>query len=142
MVTAGEIMTRNVRTVPPEALLSTALAIMRDQDIRHLLVATGNDLVGVLSNRDYRRVLERTGPDGTIHGVNAILVSEIMTPARNVITARPDTPVLSLAQLMVSRKVGCIPVVDDQHRPIGIVTQKDVMRALTSAGLPLQHPSP
>lgn len=141
MVTASEIMIRNIQTVAPEALLSTALAVMRDQDIRHLAVMKDDELAGVLSNRDYRRVLERTGPDGTIHGVDAIRVSEIMTPARDVITARPDTPVLNIAQLMVSRKVGCIPVVDEQHRLIGLLTQKDVMRELTSARVPRPLPS-
>ena len=141
MVTANEIMIRNIQTVAPESLLSTALAVMRDQDIRHLVVMKDDELAGVLSNRDYRRVLERTGPDGTIHGVDSIRVSEIMTPARDVITARPDTPVLNIAQLMVIRKVGCIPVVDEQHRLIGLLTQKDVMRELTSARVTPPLPS-
>jgi CBS domain-containing protein len=68
-------------------------------------------------------------------------VSEIMTPARDVITVRPDTPVIDIAQLMVIRKVGCIPVVDEQHRLIGLLTQTDVMRELTSARGPRPLPS-
>jgi CBS domain-containing protein len=141
MVTASEIMIRDIQTVAPDAALSTALAVMRSQDIRHLVVMKDDDLAGVLSNRDYRRVLERTGPDGSIHGVDTIRVSEIMTPARAVITVRPDTPVLDIAELMVTRKVGCILVVDEQHRLVGLLTQTDVMRALTSARGPRPLPS-
>lgn len=108
----------------------SALAIMRQEDIRHLLVLDGERLVGVVSNRDYRRILERARPDGSVQHVPDLRVTEIMTPEDQLVTARPDTPMLDVAKLITARKVGCIPVLDARDRPIGILTQKDVLAAL------------
>lgn len=52
-------------------------------------------------------------------------VREIMT--RDVLTARPDTPVHRIAQLMRDRNVGGIPVVDDTGRIVGIVSELDLI---------------
>ena len=53
-----------------------------------------------------------------------------MTKTPHVITVHPDTPVVNIAQLMVLRKVGAMPIVDAQGRVVGILTQKDVLREL------------
>jgi CBS domain-containing protein len=108
---------------------------MRDGDIRHLAVLDGDRLVGLLSNRDYRRVLERADASGTIRGVSSITVGEIMTPVSSLITGRPDMPLLTVAQLMVTRKIGCLPVVDEAHHLVGLLTQKDVLRWLAGQRL-------
>lgn len=133
-MTATTIVARNIMRAPPETVLPTqtiwaALAIMRERDIRHLLVVRGDELVGVLSNRDYRRILERLGPDETIRGIGTITVAEIMTPAVQVVTALPDTPLRDIAQLVIEKKIGCVPIVAS-GRALGIVTQKDVLAAL------------
>lgn len=127
---ARDRMSRTVRAVLPDLSVWSALSMMRQEEIRHLLVIDGERLVGVISNRDYRRVLERARPDGSVHGLADLRVSEIMTPGGQLVTARPDTPILEVARLIVTRKVGCIPVLDAQDRPVGILTQKDVMAAL------------
>jgi CBS domain-containing protein len=133
---AGDAMATDLLTVMPTTPIGAALEIMKTRDVRHLLVLDGQELAGVLSNRDYRRVLDRADEAGTIRGVHDIVVREIMTPAVQVISARPDTPLLNIAQLMVMKKVGCIPVLDNHKRPIGILTQKDVMEHLTRPRLP------
>lgn len=127
---AQDRMSRDLRSVPPSLSVWSALAIMRQEDIRHLLVMEGERLVGVVSNRDYRRILERARPDGSVQHVPDLRVTEIMTPQGQLVTARPDTPMLDVAKLITARKVGCIPVLDARDRPIGILTQKDVLAAL------------
>lgn len=128
---AQDIMITNPHVIVPTTTIWTALALMRDQDIRHLVVTDAQGtLVGVLSNRDFRRVLNLLDPTGTIRHVNNLTVAEIMTKTPEVITAHPDTPLLNIAQLIVAKKVGCVPVLDAQRRVVGIVTQKDVMGAL------------
>jgi acetoin utilization protein AcuB len=123
-------MARDPVTVPPDARILSALAIMRNWGVRHLLVVEDDRLVGVLSNRDYRKVLERVGPDGTIRGVHDVTVAEIMTPGEQVITAAPETPLREVAALVVSRGIGCLPLVDPAGRPVGILSQKDVLAGL------------
>lgn len=129
-VTTEARMSRNFKSVPLTLSVWAALAMMRQEDIRHLLVMDGERLVGVISNRDYRRILERAGPGGDVRGIFDVTVSEIMTPGRALVTVRPDTPILDVARLIATRKIGCLPVVDASGRPVGLLTQKDVMTAL------------
>jgi acetoin utilization protein AcuB len=138
MILAADVMHARLRTVRPSDTIWTALDIMQNNEIRHVLVtdADGTQLFGVLSNRDYRRVLDRTDSTGTIRGIREIRVEEIMTAKERLITGHPDTPILNIAQLMVLKGVGCVPILDGQHRPIGILTQKDVMQELTRVRLP------
>lgn len=128
---AQDVMVRNPQTVSAETTVWTALAVMGQRDIRHLPVTDGGGtLQGILSNRDFRRVLDFLDPEGRIRHVQELRVSDIMTKTPEIITAHPDTPLVNIAQLMVLRKVGAVPIVDAQHRVIGILTQKDVMREL------------
>ena len=130
---ARDVMTRAPRTVEPETTILTALALMRDGGIRHLVVVDdAGRLAGVVSNRDYRKVLDSTDAAGVIHGIRDVKIKDIMTPGRSLVTAGPDTPLLDVARLMVGKKVGCVPVVDDVRRPIGILTQADVIEKLLS----------
>jgi acetoin utilization protein AcuB len=133
---AADVMRKDIVSIGPETSIMVALALMKEHDIRHLLVLDGDDLAGVLSNRDYRRVLYRANADGSVSDVHGIVVKDIMTPVEVVIVAHPDTPLMNIAQLMVVKKVGCIPVMNGDRRPIGLVTQKDVMEQLTRPRLP------
>jgi CBS domain-containing protein len=124
-------MVRDPQTVAPSTTVWAALALMRQGDLRHLpVVDDDGTLRGILSNRDFRRLLDFLDPEGRIPHVRNIVVSEIMTKMPQVITAQPDTPVVDIAQLMVMRKVGAMPIVDAQRRVVGILTQKDVLREL------------
>jgi len=128
---AQEVMVRDPRTILASATVWTALALMRQEDIRHLPVTDEDGgLRGVLSNRDFRRLLDRLDPEGRIPHVRDIPVAAIMTDVAQVVTAHPETPLVNIAQLMVMRKVGAVPIVDARHRVIGIITQQDVLREL------------
>lgn len=129
-MTARECMTTDLKTVPPDLNVWSALAIMNQGDIRHLLVMDNDRLVGVLSNRDYRRILEQARPDGSVQHIRDYSVGQIMTRKEHLVTVGPDTPLLAVAERIVSRRIGCVPVVDSSDRPIGMLTQKDVMAAL------------
>lgn len=66
-----------------------------------------------------------------------VLVTEIMT--RSVTCASRDLHRDAIVRLMVTNHIGCIPVVDELGRPIGIVTKLDLVEqllALGSIGLP------
>ena len=43
------------------------------------------------------------------------------------ITARPDASIESLISLMTANHISCVPIVDDEHRPTGIVTKLDLI---------------
>jgi CBS domain-containing protein len=56
---------------------------------------------------------------------NRIPLREIM--CRNLVCARPDLDIESVIDLMVRNHLGCIPVVDEQRRPLGVITKFDIV---------------
>lgn len=65
-------------------------------------------------------------------------VADLMT--RDPATCASNTPLREVARMMVERDCGAIPVVDEQTRPIGIVTDRDIVtRAVASGENPLEH---
>jgi CBS domain-containing protein len=53
------------------------------------------------------------------------MVGEIMT--RNVLTAKPDTPVVEIVQLMSKQHITGLPVVDEDNRLLGVVSESDII---------------
>jgi len=59
--------------------------------------------------------------------VNSDLVAVTEIMSRATVTSRADSSVDSLIGLMTQHHVGCIPIVDEQGRPTGIVTKLDLL---------------
>lgn len=59
------------------------------------------------------------------------LVRDSMTP--DPVTARPETPVARLAQMMVDAHVHRLIIVDEQHHPLGIISTTDIVAAVARA---------
>ena len=116
-------MSRDPLTVTPDASIGHVVRLMRARGIRHLLVMDGERLAGIVSNRDAHRLL--LGGDHTIPP--RAPVARVMT--ENVVTVSPDTPVIVAARELLDGKIGALPVVEGD-RPIGILTQSDVLEAL------------
>jgi acetoin utilization protein AcuB len=122
-------MSREVQSVPSDCTLLTALALMRHHGIRHLLVADADRLAGLVSNRDFRVVLDWIGPDGRIARFADATVRDIMTPADRLVMVEPHWPLPEIARLFIDRKVGVLPV-ERGGRAVGVISVVDVLRAL------------
>jgi acetoin utilization protein AcuB len=112
--------------------VSTAHQRMQNNNLRHLPVVTGADkLVGVITDRDIRQVGASDEPHLAAYELTYLLekmaVKEVMT--RQVVTVRRQTPVVEAARLLLEKKFGCLPVVDDDHSLVGIITVSDLLRA-------------
>jgi CBS-domain-containing membrane protein len=73
----------------------------------------------------------RSGPDFTATPAESTEIATIMT--REVVTARKDDSFEALVTILVATGFSAVPIVDDRHRPIGIVTMIDALRAWRSA---------
>ena len=130
--TVSQFMSTDLFTVKPDDLIDLAASVMDWRHIRHVPVEDAEGrLVGLITHRALLRLIS--------HGNRAtesrpITVREIMV--ENPITVSPATPSLTAIELMRTKRVGCLPVVDGAHL-VGIVTSYDFLEA--SAKLFQQH---
>jgi acetoin utilization protein AcuB len=120
-------MTREVVALSPQATAGEALALCRERRIRHLPVLEDGRLVGIVSDRDLRSATPALGDPARAEALGKIVVHEVM--AREVATIHPDDPIEEAANAMRERKIGCLPVVEDDNL-VGVITSSDVMEAL------------
>jgi len=129
-------MTPSPITVTPETTVAEAINIVQQKNIRHLLVEDEQGgLAGVLSDRDLRsarpssvaRSLER---DRVEEQVNNTPVSVLMT--RDCLKLTPSATLDDALLLFQSRKIGALPVVNDEDKVVGIFTTADLMNAYRS----------
>ena len=72
-------------------------------------------------------VLRRLGRGGVTRPSNIDRqVSDVLT--RDVVTASRDCAIAKVIRMFQSRRIRCIPVVDDERRLVGIVGRKDILR--------------
>ena len=129
-MTARDLMQRDVKSVDPETTVWSALSVMRQEGLGHLFVTAEDQMLGVLSNRDYRRMLEWARPDGTIQEIFRLSVAQIMTPWERLVVVGPETPLEDVVDLVLQRRLSYVPVVDLLNRPLGVVTERDLLSGL------------
>lgn len=128
-LTVRDLMTARVVVLEETTTLQEAVRTMVSNGIRHLPVVKDNQPVAVLSDRDVRmKVSDLLDPDERRSYMETTVV--MAHASRPVTTATADTPVRDAAQIFVESRIGCLPVVDDQGRLIGIVTQTDLLKWL------------
>jgi acetoin utilization protein AcuB len=145
-------MTRRPITIDPEARLPTALTLMRDNQIRHLPVVDDKSrLVGIITDRDLRSAAmapsfaEFLPPDlkRAVESAATLLeglrVRDAMT--WSVVTTRPDAPVPEAGAIMFQRRIGSLPVCAEGQL-VGIVTERDICKALMTAMQPVRGADP
>jgi CBS domain-containing protein len=115
--TVSEVMTRDVRTLPPDETITRARRVMGDHGHgAYPLVDEDGSLAGIVARGDLLRAPELDGGP----------VADVASP--DVVTVAPDEPVLAALQLMLEEEVEHLPVVDD-GRLVGICTRTDILRA-------------
>ena len=127
-----ERMTSPAVTITPETPFQEALKLMRDKKFRRLpVVDSVGKIVGIVSERDMLHASPSPATSLSVWEVNYLLwklkISDIMT--HNVLTLNQDTPIEDAASLMVTHKIGGVPVVDDSGKVVGVITETDIFRA-------------
>jgi acetoin utilization protein AcuB len=117
-----DIMSRDIKTIGPEASAAAAREAMRTNGTRHLLVRDGRDVVGIVSDRDLGGKLAASGAK-----IGSLSVGDLMTST--VVTARPETTIRQAANLLRGHIIGCLVIVDGA-RLVGIVTTTDLLELL------------
>ncbi len=124
-----DIMSEKMVTISESDRLSTVEDIMTLGRVRHMPGVHAGTLVGVVSERDLLRTslsnLTEFGSEERRLFLHAVEIARVMSAPP--ITIAPDATVEEAAQMMADRKIGCLPVLEDE-RLLGIVTETDVLR--------------
>ncbi len=125
-VSIAEVMVHPVQTLFQSNLqdIFAVLFLFRRYRIRHLpIVDEAEKLVGVVSPETLRQVLKPANL------LKMRRVAEVMST--DVVQARPEASVLSLARQMAEHRVSCVVIVDhagETPQPIGIITERDIVQ--------------
>jgi acetoin utilization protein AcuB len=123
-------MSREVVTAGPDTTVLQAGQIMIERSIRRLPVVENGQLAGIVTYGDVRgaRASSATGLDiwELSYLLSRLTIREIMTP--NPITVSPDDTIGRAAQLLLKYMIGGLPVIDNEGRLVGIITESDIFR--------------
>ncbi len=120
-----EIKGRDLWSIGPRASVYDALRMMSDKDIGALVVIENDRMVGIMSERDYARKVVLLGKAS-----RETTVDEIMS--KKVYTIHPDQTVEEAMDLMNSKRVRHLPVVEesDDLKVLGMISIGDVVKAI------------
>lgn len=113
---------RDIWSLPPNATVYEAIDQMAQKGVGALLIMEGEQLVGIVSERDYARKVILKGKSS-----RETRVSEIMS--HPVICARPELKVEQAMALMIDKRVRHLPVMVGE-RVVGVISMRDVVRGI------------
>ena len=114
-----------IHAVAPDASVYDAILQMDERRVGALLVMRGDQLVGVISERDYTRKVILLG-----RASKETKVEEIMSS--NVISVRPDMRLGECLKLVTERGIRHLPVLDDTSKVVGLLSIGDLVRAVVA----------
>jgi len=131
----GSMMHTQVITATPEMSLAEVQRLMRDNNIRHVPVVSGNRLAGIITDRDLR---EAAPSPATTLTRGEIAYQMATTPIKTCMTTdvvwiSPDITMVDAARVLMQRKIDCLPVVDNGIL-VGVVTAIDCLHAFLHPG--------
>jgi len=121
-----EVKGHDVWSIGPKASVYDALRMMSYKNVGALVILEGDEMVGIMSERDYARKVVLLGQTS-----NETLVEEIMS--KHVHTIHPDQTIEEAMEIMNSNHIRHLPVVDDNDdgkRVLGMITIRDVVKAI------------
>lgn len=109
----------HVLSIGPEATVLDAALVMNEHKVGSLLVMSGGQLIGIITERDilHRVVVNRRDP-----GVTPVL--EVMTT--EVICCQPHTPIEEARGVLKNRRIRHLPVVDEAKCLCGLISIGDL----------------
>ncbi|MFB9886803.1 CBS domain-containing protein [Balneatrix alpica] len=132
MKTVAELMSTKLQLLKETDTLAHARDLMRQYNIRNLPVVAsdGQTFAGIISQRailkESFRLVSQHGVAGMAEQESMILVAEVM--ARDVITATPETTLVTAGRYCMENKHGCLPILNDQGHLMGLITPSDYVR--------------
>ncbi|MGD8344169.1 MAG: CBS and ACT domain-containing protein [Desulfobacterales bacterium] len=127
-------MSTPVVTIAEDDSMHKAIRLMSDHSIKTLPVLKNDRLVGIVTDRDLKRA---SASDATslafyelLDIISKIKIKQVMT--KDPVTVHPEYTIEEAANLLRQKRISGAPVVDDQNRPVGVITKEDLFKVLSS----------
>ena len=114
-----ELMTSNPRTIGQDQPVAEAAKMMRDEDVGLAPIVDGDKLIGAVTDRDIVTRVVAMGKDPASTSVREVASSD-------VVTVGPEQNLDDALNLMARHQVRRLPVVEEDGRLLGVVSQGDV----------------
>jgi CBS domain-containing membrane protein len=128
----SDIMSTEVICISDGASLKDAHHLMQTRGVRHLPVISETDgtLVGILT---HKKMIASVLSMLNKYGQGALDRKERYTPIATVMdkdcqSLTPDEPLTVVVEYFIGNKLGCLPVVDNNKKVLGIVTSSDFIK--------------
>lgn len=128
-----EVMTLDPVTVTPKTTLPKIVELMKEKQIRRVPVLSKGKLVGIISDNDVDTVMPSPATTLSRWEMSTLLdkltADEFMTSP--VFVVDPDCSLEEASQVLLDRKFGALPVMQD-GKLVGIITESDIFRAFVA----------
>jgi acetoin utilization protein AcuB len=127
-------MSKPAVTVEQNSSLIDAIRLLKREKIMMLPVMKGNELVGIISNRDFKRAFSSNVSPFEAHEVfylmESVKVKNIMS--RNPIVVPLNYTIEETAEVLLHHRISAVPVLDHKRDLVGVITQRDIFKAFLS----------
>ena len=128
-------MTKHPLTVTPDTSIVEVRGMMAENNIHHVpVVEKGKRLVGLITRQNLRISpieLSSLNVREITRLLSSLKVKDVMVRGKDVITATPDTPIEEAARVLVTHRIGCLPILEEGI-VVGIITESDLLTQLTN----------
>ena len=127
-------MSKNLITLDVDDDLAKAKNTFDEFPIHHILVLDEGKLVGIINDRDIHAQLSpdfgtrKETPQDIIQARKRL--HQIMS--RNLITAPSNISLNEAVLLFHDNNISCLPIVNSQKRPLGVITWRDILRVIAT----------
>lgn len=130
-----DIMTPRVHTLQLDDSVRSAARLFERERFHHVVVLERGRVFGVVSDRDILKVISPFCGDPILgraqdEGPLKKRLHQIMTRKPTII--RPERSVAEAAEMMLTHRVSCLPVVDADETLVGILTARDLLAQLAT----------
>ncbi|MGM5482524.1 MAG: CBS domain-containing protein [Nanobdellota archaeon] len=117
-------MNRNIKTVDKSNTVLEAAKMMKDNFVANLVVIENGSPIGIVTQRDIcYKIVAMSKP------AEKSKVEDIMT--KTLITAHTEDTVSEVSRRMGLAKIKQIPIIDEKHSLVGIITSSDLVRVVS-----------
>lgn len=128
----SSLMSRGVVSVQLDEPLSTIKRIFEDEPFHHILVVEKGILVGIISDRDLLKALSPNIDTVAVTTKELAVLNkrahQIMS--RDLIVLKHNSTVKEAIMLFHTHGISCLPVVNSDFKAVGILTWRDIIKAL------------